>query len=292
VLTSFPIKQSEFLMELAKENKIGLLRYFAVTGLAAYSLERFLDTEVGALGGAEVAGAEIPIPGTEFLTSIARGVPSPAIQLAADGQDMLSEFSSGNRVMGVRAAGRFLDTLTNVIPASVAVKEVARGLTNIFEVDPVTGEQGVVRTRIGVVPFVKEVTPLGSRVTATDATLEVRKLFGVPSAKQAAEAALARQVASRVRGLNSDRARAFDLTGHALRTGRQLTPEQGEQLRALGGTMTGLTSSMMSAENDPLLNTWLSASEDIRKILIAEFPELIPTLQDLGRRRRANLPVQ
>lgn len=125
VLTSFPIKQATFLGKMAKDEKLSLVRYFLVTGSASVALEKGLGVKMHALADANLGPVPLP-PGFEFATQL-EGAPlavGPFGQLLEDGFSMLRGMAEQDSVATQTHTQRFLDGVTDMVPAAVQGKEL------------------------------------------------------------------------------------------------------------------------------------------------------------------------
>ena len=158
VLVSFPLKQAEFIAELAAKGGLGegvmdkpamaLLRYFLVTGAAAsgtvYGTGALLGipAQMSAFKEEEVLG--MPLSGLEFATQI-EGVPftsTPGITGAKEAGALLNSLAGAMTRNPEWEKMRenaevFGDTLTNVfVPAGLSVKKALRGVSQAINLQP------------------------------------------------------------------------------------------------------------------------------------------------------------
>ena len=291
VLTSFPIKQTQFLNELRKNNKGGLLRYFLVTGMSAWLLEEQLGVEVNALSKERMFGLSLPA-GWEFISQL-EGAPlaaSPPGQVAKWAGESLQAAMEGDPVSLIDGVSRLADGLTNAIPLAVASKEVMRSFQ-----DGVRGER---KRRTGRIPFAREFGPdaleklglprewatrqplgtiigplagLGGVLQGTTPGREVMRAIGLKPSPMAEEEQFTQDLAVFVQRRNAGKAKANVVGGFMLMEGQDEAAR--EVFREGGSTRSGVRSSVRSSQLPQALRMVKAAGPQAMAEFLVQHPE-------------------
>jgi hypothetical protein len=165
VLTSYPVKQAEFLARLAKKDPAGIIRYVVMAGVADKILTD-MDIEIdaitnnlkdrtgisgaltGALGGSSEEmdtflrgigidpGEPMEIPGTAFIRTLEGAALgrfleiTPGGQLVSSAYRVLSGAFGGTPTSFWRETVEMLDAVSNIAPAAVSNKRIIRSMTD------------------------------------------------------------------------------------------------------------------------------------------------------------------
>jgi hypothetical protein len=280
VLTSFPIKQAEFIKEMATSNRTmvgdlqvpggGLYRYLMVMGLASAIGEDVIGVRLNALSRRPIPGTDLELPGFDFLAQFEGGIPAMQSPTAQAGKALAAFFTAsadGDPLTAMDRFGDFLDHATNAIPASVQAKEALNALT--------AASRGERRQSITHWPFLKETRQdkPGGLVQKTSWPQEIQRLFGAEDVEQVQERDIMRAAARHSQQAKARAAREADLA--FARVARGDTAGAAE-LIGRGNVSFQQLRSRFGVQHQTQLERVLRQMGDVeRKRFIEENPEVI-----------------
>jgi hypothetical protein len=289
ILTSFPIKQAQFLaQDLTKPQ---LVKYFAITGAAQLVTEEFLGYQMNAFRPTEVLGTGVKVPGLEFMSQIQLGGPgsgsiplamTPGVQLFTTAIDLLRAASTGDTEKILTSGSDFLDSMATLFPAGVQSREIGVAVANSLDSTRRAQRPGI--------PFVKEFfdiqrarkgTRTADRARPTDIPSEIARLMGATPMEQVRSQDWTGDLVQDTATRNARVARAYEEMERRLITG-----EGGFEDIAPPGSITsrGLGSSIKSGREPGLLRAWNSVSKYDKMRMLHENPKMVyQMLRELGQ---------
>jgi hypothetical protein len=295
VLTSFPLKQVEFLREALVHDQIALARYLLVTGFASRAANAN-GLAIDPFESLTLNGREF-LPGTSFLRQVEGAVsgqanqslldiaPATAILKAAGTTTLMlvgaHPDSNDPRAFNRQVQNMFSSALNAVLPASVQIQEAARVAGNIMEIQatrpegtPLTDTEtlGDVSQPTGSVPMLRDFGPRSGRLSRRSTPAEeIGRAIGLTPVRQKEQQRAFEQLNAFIMRDQGDAALANEIALFQLQQGDMDGAR--ETLREAGVSAESFRAFRRGAPLEPLLRRFMGMSQADHADFMEQFPE-------------------